>query len=45
MSCTKNINPSQFSAADLQKITDYIAILVSIDRKKSVPNKGEHHEK
>lgn len=41
----KNINTSQLSPTDLQKIIDYIAILISIDRKNALQNKGEHHEK
>lgn len=36
---------SQLSPADLQKIIDYIAILISIDRKNALQNKGGHHEK
>jgi len=41
----KNIDTSQFSSAGLQKIIDYIEILISIDRKNALQDKGEHHEK
>ena len=40
MPSIKNINTSQLSPADLQKIIDYIAILISIDRKNAL-NKQE----
>jgi hypothetical protein len=35
------VDTSQFSSADFQKIVDYIAILISIDRKNALQNKGE----
>jgi hypothetical protein len=38
-------NKSQLSPADLQKIIDYIAILISIDRNNALLNKGEHYAK
>lgn len=40
------IDPSQLLPADLQKITDYIAILISIDQKNKRKAKGSNsHEK
>lgn len=36
---------SQLSPADLQKIIDYIEILISIDRNNALLNKGEHYAK
>lgn len=41
----RSIDKPQFSSAGLQKIIDYIEILISIDRKNALKNKGEHYEK
>ena len=30
---------------DIEKITSYISILISIDRKNALQDKGEHHGK
>lgn len=41
---TRFIDVSQFSPTDWQRLVDYISILISIDRKNALQNKGDHHE-